>query len=184
MKKIIICGIAPCLEEDLEEICSWAIEGFDYMAVGVDCSDRVKFDIQHAATYHPEEFVEFKKRRGTIGGNLNYKTHSHQNGIDKVTKEKIFVDYIWPLVEKSPYSGSSAFLAAQASVGLGYQKIILCGCPMTGKNLINPKSNGYDVFQKGWQKYAPEMFGDKIKSMSGWTKQFLGEPTEEWLNND
>ena len=181
----IILGIAPCLESALHVFwTSFSGILFDYMAIGVDCSDRVLFDIQHAASYHPEEFNLFHSRRARMKGNLNYKTHSHQNGVDIKTKEKILVDYIWPLIEKSPYSGSSAFLGAQAAVGMGYEKIILCGCPMEGSNLQKPKSNVYNVFQKGWMKYAPKILGDKVKSVSGWTKQFLGEPTQKWLKGE
>lgn len=184
MKKFaIVMGIAPCLENDLEEICFGRSNEFDFMAVGVDCSDRVKFDIQHAATYHPDEFPEFKRRRELIGGNLNYKTHSHKNGLTK-SKEIIEVDNIWPLVAAHPYSGSSSFLACQAAIGMGYEKIVLCGCPMSGPNATSKKINNYDVFQKGWIMFAPELFGDKVKSMSGWTKEFLGYPKKEWLEND
>ena len=162
-------GIAPCLEEDLAQVKDHEI--YDFMAVGLDCSDRVLFDIQHACTYHTEEFEQFKLRRQKISGNLDYQTHSHKQPADR----------IWPLVAPSPFSGSSAFLGCQAAVGMGYKKIILCGCPMQGKNLINEKTQAYDAFQQGWIKYAPGMFGDKVKSMSGFTMSLLGYPTEEWL---
>jgi len=182
---IIVIGIAPCLEEDLFNITSSSLYLFDYMAIGVDCSDRVLFDIQHAASYHPDEFIEFKKRRKSIGANLNYETHSHMNGrLNKGnnTFEEVLVNHIWPLVAKHPYSGSSSLLGCQAAIGLGYNKVIMCGCPMTGQN-PNKKSHYYDVFQQGWIKFAPSMFGNKVKSMSGWTKEFLGCPTEEWLQS-
>jgi len=170
-------GIAPCLEDDLKEasklvdFCS-----VDFMAIGLDCADRVVFEIQHMATYHVEELGQFRLRRQKIDGNLNYMTHSH-----KQPKNGEQADYIWLLVAKSPLSGSSAFLGVQATIGLGYKKIILCGCPMQGQNLINKRATAYDKFQKGWIKFAPSMFGNKIKSMSGWTKEFLGYPTKEWL---
>lgn len=178
----IVIGIAPCLEADLQSL--WMeFPGvlFDYMAIGLDSSDRFTLDIQHVATYHPGELLQFKLRRSLIGGNLSYETHAQENGVNPETREKIIVDHIWPLVDKSPYSGSSAFLGTQACVGMGYQKIVLCGCPLEGKNMIDPKASGYNAFQKGWQKYAPEMFEDKVRSMSGWTKEFLGAPTKEWL---
>ena len=175
--KILILGIAPCLEEDLAKILLGREGEFDCMAVGLDCSDRVLFDIQHACTYHTEEFEQFKLRRQKIGGNLDYQTHSHKQPVGKNWK----VDYIWPLVAPSPLSGSSAFLGCQAAVGIGYKKVILCGCPMQGKNLLNEKTQAYDAFQQGWIKFAPKMFGEKVKSMSGFTMSLLGYPTEEWL---
>lgn len=162
-------GIAPCLEEDLAAIKDHDL--YDFMAIGLDCSDRVSFDIQHATSYHTNEFVQFEERRRKIGGNLSYITHSHQAPCDR----------LWPLVAPSPHSGSSAFLGAQAGVGMGYKKIILCGCPMTGANHDPKNKERYEVFQAGWIKFK-DMLQGKVRSMSGWTKEFLGCPTEEWLN--
>jgi hypothetical protein len=65
---------------------------------------------------------------------------------------------------------------------MGYKKIILCGCPMQGSNLTAPKKAQYNCFQEGWLLFAKKMFEDKVRSMSGWTKDFLGYPTKEWLN--
>jgi len=172
-EKIVILGIAPCLEEDLSNLCKLQdLKEVDFMAVGLDCSDRVVSDIQHMATYHVEELEQFRARRQRIGANLDYQTHSHKAPADRV----------WPLVARSPLSGSSAFLGCQAAVGMCYQKIILCGCPMQGQNLIKKRATGYDKFQKGWVKFAPQMFGDKVKSLSGFTRDLMGFPTKEWLD--
>ena len=170
-----ILGIAPCLENDLNNL--FKITGqdqFDFFAVGLNCSDRVLFPIKHTVSYHSKEFVEFRKRREMIKGNLDYVTHSHVTPCDRM----------WPLIDKSPFSGSSSFLASQVAVGLGYKKIVLCGCPLQGNNLHSSNKNKYEVFQKGWMKHAIKVFGvDKVRSMSGWTKQFLGDPTKEWIEN-
>lgn len=179
-EKIIILGIAQCLEQDLGEICFGRAEDFDFLAVGLDCSDRVLFDIQHAASYHPEEFPEFYARRKKIGGNLDYKTHSHETGKGRKGEVIFTPDYIWPLIDRHPFSGSSSFLGAQASIALGYKKIILCGCPMSGPNILAPKKSAYDTFQKGWIKHVDKLEG-KVRSVSGWTKDFLGYPSKEWL---
>jgi len=171
---IVIMGIAPCLEEDLNDLSKLVdLKEVDFMAIGFDCSDRVLFDIQHVASYH-QEFEQFKARRSKAGGNLDYRTHSH----------KTPADHIWPLVARSPFSGSSALLGCQAAIGLGYNKIILCGCPMQGLNQKIKRPTSYDRFQKGWVKFAPSMFGDKVRSMSGWTCEFLGAPTAEWLKGE
>jgi hypothetical protein len=172
--RAIILGIAPCLEDDLAQLGDHSL--YDFIAVGLGCSDRVLFDIQHVCTYHTSDLEMFKSRRSVAGGNLDYITHSH-------TKPKTGVqpDVVWPLVGKSPYSGSSSYLAAQVAVGLGYDKIIMCGCPMEGKNLTNSRIVGYDTFQVGWIEHADKLQG-KVRSMSGWTRKFLGYPDEHWLN--
>ena len=171
-KRIVIFGIAPCLEEDIENLAKILdLDSCDFMAVGLDTATRLPGRlIQHVVSYH-QEFEQFKVRRNKAGLNMDYMTHSH----------KAPADYIWPLVARSPFSGSSSLLGCQAAIGLGYKKIILCGCPMQGKNLINKRATDYDKFQKGWIKFAPQMFGDKVKSMSGFTRDLMGFPTKEWL---
>src|SRR5215475_8711386 len=37
-----------------------------------------------------------------------------------------------------------------------------------------------NVFTEAWKETEPVMRG-KVKSLSGWTQQLLGAPTEEWL---
>ena len=170
-----ILGIAPCLEDDLNNLFKITVQNqFDFFAVGLNCSDRVLFPIKHAVSYHPKEFIEFRKRRKAVGGNFDYITHSHVSPCDRM----------WPLIDKSPFSGSSSFLASQVAVGLGYNKIILCGCPLQGNNLHSSNKNKYEVFQKGWIKHGTKVLGtNKVRSMSGWTKTFCGEPTKEWIEN-
>lgn len=169
--RIIILGIAPCLEEDLSKVANH--DQYDFMGIGLDCSDRVLFNVQHFATYHTTEFPELKNRRQRAGGNIDYITHSHQQPADR----------LWPLVAPSPLSGSSSFLGTQAAVGMGYTKIILCGCPMQGMNHDPNKRERYDNFQKGWLKFAKEMFKGRVRSMSGFTADLLGYPTREWLES-
>jgi hypothetical protein len=63
---------------------------------------------------------------------------------------------------------------------MGYEKIIVCGCPLIGKN---DKDYDYANFQKGWTAKFNEI-KHKARSMSGWTKDLLGAPTKEWIEND
>ena len=180
--RIIIMGIAPCLEEDLDAVKGKSL--YDFMAIGLDCSDRVRFDIQHATTYHTDEFIGFRERRAIIGGNLNYLTHSHENIDANFCASRgvvMTIDHIWPLLDCSPFSGSSSLLGCQAAIGLGYKKIILCGCPMSGKN-PNASVHDYDLFQQGWTKHVDNLQLKKyVRSMSGWTRDFLGAPDIIWL---
>jgi hypothetical protein len=63
---------------------------------------------------------------------------------------------------------------------MNYGKVVLCGCPMQGDNLTPGKKTRYDTFQKGWAKHYDKLQG-KVRAMSGFTKELLGEPTEGWL---
>jgi hypothetical protein len=60
---------------------------------------------------------------------------------------------------------------------MGYQRIILCGCPLIGKN---DKAGSYETFRRGWEARRQEL-EDRVRSMSGWTREYLGAPDREWL---
>lgn len=167
MNPIVIMGCAPTWENDLnsfKHICPQ----FDVLAVGLDCP--YSNDIKYLATYHVEDIPLFCAQRKMRGQNTDYKIISHVNS--EIAKSHI--DIVFPY---EPPSGSSSLLGALASKHLGYKKIILCGCPLEG---LNKKKQPYVVFQKGWTAKLNQV-KDSVKSLSGWTKELLGEPTEEWL---
>jgi len=165
---LIITGSAPCVMEDIDalghgdrfEICPHG-HG-DWMAVGLDAVDKYAWPIKYVVTYHPVEIPQFKPKRAKIGGNTDFLVIAH--------KPEPGVDIVEPY--ESP-TGSSALCGAMAAIRMGYERIILCGCPLLDKNYI--------TFQKGWEK-KKEIVKDKVRSMSGWTKDFLGAPTKEWLD--
>lgn len=180
-RMMIILGTAPCLEEDLENFRAIDARAFseangenhyDYLAVGLDCADRYLGRIEHAVSYHPKEFKPFIKnnvvmpgfhaRRQAAGGNMDYQTHSH--GGPELGHR------IWPY--HTP-SGSSAMLGVEVGMGLGYEKIIVAGSPLTDK--------GYVRFQTGWTARLDKI-KDKVRAMSGFPRELLGAPDEEWLN--
>ena len=82
------------------------------------------------------------------------------------------VDWVWSM-EGPP--GSSSLLAVQAALGLGFKHIILAGCPLSDQ-AYNEK------YAAGWLHWAARFEG-QVKSLSGWTKRLLGEPTREWLTS-
>lgn len=170
-KKIIIMGSAPCLEADLIRICESAntCRLYDFMAVGIDAVHRYLGRIAYFATYHPSEIAAAKERRAAAGGNTDYKVISH-------IQHESLVDEIIPY---EPPSGSSSLLGVLAALKMGYEKIILAGCPLEGKN---DKGGSYETFRAGWEKKLPEI-KDRVRSLSGWTREILGESTEAWMNS-
>ena len=162
MKPIVLIGRADCWEEDFHNI-KKLIQEFDTMAIGVDCSYKEQVD--YLATYHPKDLLFCKKDFSCT------KIISHR----KI--EDVNIDIVECHVAPT---GSSALLGVLAAINkLNYTKIVLCGCPLIGqaKNGFKP----YDDFQKGWIKKEAEI-KPYVRSMSGWTKEFLGEPTKEWLD--
>ncbi|MEN6375582.1 MAG: hypothetical protein ABFD75_12510 [Smithella sp.] len=180
-KILVIVGSAPCVGDDLSALSS-IYQGMlpmysygndrtacDVMLIGFDSVDKCLFPAKYFATYHPSEIVMSKERRAKEGGNTNWTIISHQ-------QHEGLVNIIIPLVGVP--SGSSALLGVHAGIQEGYKKIVVCGCPLTGSN---DKGNSYEIFRKGWEAKINEI-KDYVRSMSGWTRDFVGAPTAEWLN--
>lgn len=163
---IAIIGRAPCWKEDLSRLNDLTTD-FDVVAIGMDCA--YEGNVDYFATYHNEEIEVYAKKRVELNRNTNYRIISH------IAPKGTKVDVLEPY--ESP-SGSSALLGALGAMKEGYTKVVLCGCPLQGKN---DKNQLYESFQRGWKKHSEKVTG-KVKSMSGWTAEFLGEPTKGWLN--
>jgi hypothetical protein len=163
---LLITGSALCTLEDINAVMSARLIECDYMAIGLDAVDKYPHHIKYFATYHSEDILPAKERRRAIGGNDDYLVISHEAK-----------DTVGMVVPYKPPSGSSALLGVQAAIILGYDKIVLCGCPLIGKS---PKNNKYEDFHQGWEATDKGILS-KVRSMSGWTRELLGEPTEEWL---
>lgn len=163
---LIVTGSHPDVLVDIAAVPR--VRSFDFMAIGLDAVDTYAWPIRYMATYHPAEIPEIRRRREQAGGNTDYTVISHewQPGVQVVE----------PLLP-GERSGSSALLGTQAALKLGYDRVILCGCPLTGKN---DKGGAYETFREGW-KQKQALLAGRVRSMSGWTRELLGSPTEEWL---
>jgi len=161
---LIIIGSAPCALQDIAAVPRLC--DFDYLAVGLDAVDRYDCPVKYVATYHPAEIDQIRRRREAFGGNMDYLLISMER--------RPGVDIVEPF---EPPSGSSALLGTLAAIRLGYKRIILCGCPLTGKNAAG---GDYENFRKGWAAKGSKL-QDRVRSMSGWTAEFLGKPTDEWM---
>jgi len=170
---LVIIGSAPCVHDDIRhavEIIRHAGADYHKMCIGLTASDMHADPVKYLATYHPALLPEIRQRREVAGGNTDYTVVSHESRPE--------VDIIEPLLP-GERSGSSALLGVQAALKLGYVRIILCGCPMTGKS---DKGNKYESFRVGWTN-KQKFLNDRVRSMSGWTQALLGAPTEDWLTD-
>jgi hypothetical protein len=163
MQPIILIGRADCWKEDFERA-KLLLCDFHVMAIGKDCP--YEGEVKYFVTYHAQDISEYKKKR------------ENEQFLVIGDKPKPGVD----IIEKHTTgrtTGSSALLGASAAIRLGYTKIILCGCPLQGINPVN-RFQPYEHFQKGWVARRGDVI-QYVRSMSGWTRDFLGEPTMEWL---
>jgi hypothetical protein len=163
MKKILlIIGSAEEAKEDITRFNTFGIK-YDRMMIGIDAYGLKELSAKYFASYHPDDLVKLQVRPFIV--------ISHRQFRD-------MVDIIKPIDLLKEKSGSSAMLGVLVGIDEGYDKIVLCGCPMIGKN---KNDYSYSNFHKGWyQNY--NHIKDKVRSMSGWTKELLGMPDMEWLN--
>ena len=82
--------------------------------------------------------------------------------------------------------GSSSLFAVRVALRLGYKRVILCGVPLDKNRRFydgyGRKSEICDrATEISWQMAKAEL-GDKVRSMSGKTRDILGEPTKEWVD--
>ena len=168
-KRLLIIGSAPCVYADIER--AQVFGDFDVMAIGIDALDKYSGAFAFVASNHQEDIMPIHavmlQRSEACGYNGPYLmiAPEHWRGVQIVEPYR-------------PPSGSSAITGAFAAIRLGYEKIILCGCPLTGNA---PEGNPYEAFRPGWETHRA-VFDGIVKSMSGWTRDLLGAPTEEWLN--
>lgn len=171
-KVLLIIGAAPGVGDDIVRAFDMGVGRgqVDYMLIGYDAVENVSDKCLYFATYHPNEIQMSKDRRHRYGGNTDFMVISHQQHEGEV-------NMIVPIVGPS---GSSAMLGCLAGLQLGYDKIVLCGCPLNGNN---GKGFNYETFRQGFEYEGnrKQIMG-KVKSMSGWTAEYLGSPTEEWLD--
>ena len=88
------------------------------------------------------------------------------------------------------WHGSSSLFCAYIGLAMGYEKILLAGCPLD--------NNGHWYFEglpKGlntgpawnnqsydaWREFAQLPESKKVRSLSGFTAEILGKPTEDWI---
>ena len=128
--------------------------------------------IDHWVTLHPAKFRIWERRRTGPG---TYTRWSWKRG--------------HPLVDERLGhwgKGSSGLYAVTVARHLGVERIVLCGVPMDGQGNVDGRKEWeqkeYELHREGWM-YHLERIAPFVRSMSGWTRDLLGEPTEEWLHN-
>jgi hypothetical protein len=145
---------------------------------GIDCQAMDAW-----VTLHPELLSGFEEERERNGFKKNYETvaplsdelgyHAKKGKIDRR------VSYKWP---KMIESSSSGIYAAKVAIEDGFS-VVLAGVPMmpiphyrTGKVWNDCTS----FYERAFRQTIPYLKG-KVKSMSGYTRETLGDPTPEWL---
>lgn len=190
--QLIITGSSECLWGDYLKAIKLT-EKEDLMCVNLSVICFHFRDIKHLVSLHHNkmknfyaaamiqrtERAEYPRQRRKHFINKSFKkilTHS--------INANVGVDLVWDIGNPG---GTSGLFATQIALALGYEKIILCGIPINNSRRFYDSPNHRFKYegisqQEPWQ-IASRTFEDRVRSMSGKTKELLGEPTKEWLKS-
>jgi len=172
---VLVVGTHPCVHDDIEAAAN-KFPGADICAVN-DATDLICADC--VATVHPEKLDQFLEK---------------QEWLDIHTREKMKRpdprenEYVWNIKT----GGGSGLFAVGVMLALGYEKVIMCGCPMDGGGGYATKKHdgsvedprigelssnaelvrGYHSHLKRFRDQCPD--ANRVRSMSGFTKKIFG----------
>jgi len=168
----IVAGSASCLFDDLKRV----QEKYNNLPIiAVNGASKL---VSAIALYsrHPERFIE---RRWLESHRFFFGDEASVHADILATKKPTCVDYWWT---GTWGGGGSAWGARKLAAYLGFDLVILCGCPLVAGPHIGGLSfasfmHDEDVIKDlrhGIEK-EPE-WHDGARSMSGWTAEILGLP--------
>lgn len=178
MKRGLVLGDAACVEKDIAAALD--LSEFDGVAACNNMIVHWRGHLDYAVTLHAqpcqhwvgiEEALRIREHHG-----LN-RPSTWTGGIKGERAPPCF-DRIIPEM-----GGSSGLLCLQVMIINGFDRIVLCGMPMTiaGAHFYTraPWVAAQD-FRKGWVRNQNAL-RKVTRSMGGWTADLLGRPDEDWL---
>ena len=177
-KCAVVLGTAPCMWDDLEG----APPGWDVIAV--NGAGFLYLDpIVMWCSAHGRYLTGWIEKRREAGASMDFKAYGNFGEHDD-TGDVI----AW---NRPNGGGSSGLFTTMIALELGYDRLVLCGIPLEGQerfgykedvSTVVPAQTDYKHYRKGWNKQLG-LFSERVRSMSGWTRETFGEPTAEWLNS-
>lgn len=178
----LIVGTHPDWDKDFDAAHQSAYEKDLVISAVCAINDATALvNAEHLATCHVENLDQFLSH---VDGNIQIHTRKKLKQYEKHENH-----YTWPY----SYGGASALFAAATMIAIGYEKVVLCGCPMNGGDGYavkfhdgsedaprlgeeTIKSNTMDQYHHNMRKFKRQYPDDakKIRSMSGVTKQIFG----------
>lgn len=182
----VVIGAADCVREDLVELERqlYATEttseiGRTTFAVndgGAIYSGR----LDHWCTLHAEELAERMRRRSAAG---------YPGGFTTWDCDAQGAERQLPWAHRLQ-GCTSGFMAVAVAHYLGHRKIILCGIPIERRPYAIPHihhgTGEWPLAERVQNRIKREAerrdwLRSSVRSMSGWTAEFFGRPTADWL---
>jgi len=188
---ILILGDGQSMPDDLDTFLEWGVE-HDAGALGRGVREypSVTMGMVHHwfnadgelsiawAKQLPSEII--KHTMGDVAGfDVDWELNQDDYNNGTITGEK----------PGSRMHGSSALFAVLASLAMGYEKVVLAGCPLDteghyyfaqSKETLGPIWLGYDFM--AWLDFKDQVESVQVRSMGGYTSKIIGKATKEWLN--
>jgi len=166
----VIIGGGKTMWDEFEEV--KALGDYDRICVNV-AGMFIPNPVRHLFSWHAPQISAIKKfRMAEMPGDESL-CHS--------VRQDIGIDVVWYLCGRASTSGLSAIDFAFL---LGYQKYILCGVPMDASGYFYKPTINHEFFDRFRHKEVhdkAQQYPNKIRSMSGFTKEIFGYPTKDWL---
>jgi len=183
---LYVVGSAPCALDDLAEARRLGrIHGWRGKVMAInEAAALVRADF--IASLHPEHMARFRKLQQQMFPDSRFTTHAAAP--DAYAEA---VDFYW----RDAHSGAtSAFCGVKIGQMMGFTRIILCGCPMTGGDgyavntrpskdaprfgFCNPVSSVVRSHRHALDDEAKTSWAKGVYSMSGYSREVLGAPEE------
>ncbi len=177
----LVLGGASCLWQDIRALRK-ILDPAECVIVAVnDAGVRWPGKLDHWATLHPEELWWRRDRRIHYGYNPSCVTWTRSYPIGMEHLQRICdrqIGGVWT-------QGSSGLLGVGVAwAGLGIRSVILAGIPMDGGTRLDRTGGwaSHGTFRAAWEE-SQALLSRGVRSLSGWTRDLLGEPTTEWLES-
>lgn len=180
MKKAIVVGSAPCVFDDLAAAPKWPMIVVNWAGI------RHLGPIEFWASIHRKLIYKGIEMRREADGDMDF------TAFIKLPKRQRLQHVPPPtrVVEAKQLlgSGSSGLFAVEIALRMGYERLVLCGIPLTGTTTIQESGEEervrkgqpfIETFHDAWIRNF-ELLSPHVRSMSGWTREFLGDPGE-WV---
>lgn len=181
MKTALVLGGAGCVWRDLDA--ALALGEFD---AAFGCNDiGVVYPgvLDGWVSLHPEMFGGWVQRRQALSLPPHKAILGHIEAPTGNPRLPACVDRYVPHRFPGQVSGGSSGLFALKLALDEYDRAVLCGIPLNvGQgHFFNPAAwTAAGEYRQAWREALPAIRG-RARSMSGWTRDLLGPPTEEWL---
>ena len=165
VRPLLVVGAAACVWDDLARLGSWPHHIVVVNQIGI----RIPA-FQYWASLHPEFLIQkWLPRRKELIGQVGLWSHKTFRNVDLVLTD---------------WNGSSGLFAVKCGLVMGYNRIVCAGTPLDDQHHFNIEKRWPDclAYRKAWIKHQADL-KPFVRSLSGWTRDLLGEPTEGWLTN-